>query len=69
MNLFKSEGKERAALFTTFLNVKGKILFDAIICKPRLANQESGDVEYWVDVADYDAETILKHLKVSPFIT
>lgn len=43
--------------------MKGKILFDAIICKPRLANQETGDVEYWLDVADYDVEAVLKHLK------
>jgi folate-binding Fe-S cluster repair protein YgfZ len=38
INTFKSEGEKRAAIFTTFLNVKGKIIFDAIVAKPLLAN-------------------------------
>jgi folate-binding Fe-S cluster repair protein YgfZ len=39
INLFKKEGgTNRAALFTTFLNVKGKLLFDALLAKPLLAN-------------------------------
>jgi hypothetical protein len=37
INLFNKE-KERGAIFTTFLNVKGKILYDAIIVKPLLAD-------------------------------
>jgi hypothetical protein len=37
MNMFKVE-KERAAIYTGFLNVKGKIVMDAIIAKPLLAN-------------------------------
>lgn len=64
MNIFTKEGKDRAAIFTGFLNVRGKLLFDAIIAKPLLANQDSGDTEYWVDVADYDCDDFLKHLKV-----
>jgi hypothetical protein len=37
MKLFKDEGLSRAAVFTAFLTVKGKVMFDAIIVKPRLA--------------------------------
>jgi len=36
MSLFSSE-KDRAAIFTTFLNAKGRMMFDAIIVKPLLA--------------------------------
>jgi hypothetical protein len=36
IKLFDRE-PDRAAIFTGFLNVKGKILFDAIVVKPRLA--------------------------------
>ena len=44
--------KERAAIFTCFLNPKGKLLFDAIIAKPLLAEQKEGSMmEYWMDVA------------------
>ena len=63
MELFKKE--DRAAIFTTFLTVKGKIIFDAVIAKPLLANQRDDDLELWVDVAGEDGETALKHLKVS----
>jgi len=38
MNNFKKDGTQRAAIFTTFLNVKGKVQFDAIVAKPKLAN-------------------------------
>jgi folate-binding Fe-S cluster repair protein YgfZ len=54
-------------VFTTFLNVKGKILFDAIIAKPLIANQREDDMEYWIDVSGADAEAAIKHLKVSCF--
>ena len=37
MRLF-DQNPERAALYTAFLTVKGKVMFDAIIAKPRLAN-------------------------------
>lgn len=37
MNLFSKE-PERAAIYTCFLNIKGKVMFDAIIAKPLLAN-------------------------------
>ena len=37
MKWFKKEN-DRAAIYTGFLNPKGKILFDAIIAKPLLAN-------------------------------
>ena len=37
MNIFEKEGDERAAIYTSFLTVKGKTMFDAIITKPRLA--------------------------------
>ena len=37
MKIFKEEGLSRAAIFTAFLTVKGKVMFDAIIVKPKLA--------------------------------
>ena len=64
MNLFQKE-KERASIFTSFMNVKGKTLFDCFICKPLLAHQDGQDVEYWIDVASYDADDLIKHMKVS----
>ena len=52
INMFKRDGgKERAAIFTTFLNIKGKIIFDAILAKPLLANQREDDMEFWMEVA------------------
>lgn len=36
MNLFEKR-EQRASLFTAFLNVKGRVLFDCIVVKPRLA--------------------------------
>lgn len=63
MSMFDLESKDRAAIYTAFLNVKGKILFDAIIVKPLLANQNKEDMEYWIDIADYDIEDFQKHLK------
>lgn len=62
MRLMESE-EERAALYSGFLTVKGKMMFDAIIAKPRLASQTAEDMEYWVDVSDLDAEAFQKHLK------
>lgn len=64
INTFKTEGKKTAAIFTTFLNVKGKIIFDAILAKPLLANQRDEDMEFWMDVAAVDLETAIKHMKV-----
>lgn len=66
IRIFEKEGPERAAIFTGFLNVKGKVLFDAIVVKPRLAGQtkESGEMEYWIDVeSEEDAPALMKHLK------
>jgi folate-binding Fe-S cluster repair protein YgfZ len=63
MNLFK-QSTDRAAIFTGFLNVKGKTMFDAIIVKPRLAGQHGDEIEYWIDVeGDEDADELKKHLK------
>ena len=36
MNVFEKEEK-RASIYTGFLNVKGRVLFDAFIQKPLLA--------------------------------
>ena len=64
MNLFKKEGDDRAALFTAFLNVKGKTMFDAMIVKPRLAGQNDKEIEYWIDIdGENDADELLKHIK------
>jgi folate-binding Fe-S cluster repair protein YgfZ len=38
MTTFKKEGADRAAIYSAFLNVKGKTMFDAFIVKPVLAN-------------------------------
>ena len=62
--MFHKEGIKRAAIFTNFLTVKGKIIFDAFIAKPMLANQRDDDMEFWMDVAAEDCETAFKHLKV-----
>lgn len=62
MNAFKQE--TRGAIFTTFLSVKGKVMFDAMVAKPKLAEQrEDGELEYWMDLAQEDAQDALKHLK------
>ena len=37
IELLEKESPDRAALFTTFMNAKGKILFDGIVVKPKLA--------------------------------
>ena len=44
------ESDERAAVYTSFLTVKGKTMFDAFVVKPRLAAQTEEDMEYWVDI-------------------
>jgi len=38
MRLFQRE-PDRAALYTGFLTVKGKMMFDGVIAKPKLALQ------------------------------
>ena len=62
MRLFQRE-PERAAIYSGFLTVKGKMMFDAIIAKPKLASQTDQDMEYWIDVHEEDTEPLLKHLK------
>ena len=44
------ESPERAAIYTSFLTVKGKTMLDAFVVKPRLAGQSEDDMEYWVDI-------------------
>ena len=40
-------------------------MFDAMVAKPKIAEQiEGGEIEYWMDVAQEDAQDALKHLKV-----
>lgn len=64
MKIFNKEGDDRAALFTAFLNVKGKTMFDAMIVKPKLAGQNENEIEYWIDIeGDNDADELTKHLK------
>lgn len=53
----------RAALYTGLLTNKGKVMFDAIIAKPKLACQTSEDMEYWVDLHETDVTPFLKHIK------
>jgi len=63
LRLFQTEGEDRAAIYTSLLTVKGKVMFDAIIAKPKLASQSEKDMEFWIDVHEKDAEALLKHLK------
>ena len=64
MRLFANEQPDRAALMTSFLTPKGRVMFDAFIVKPRLAGQEGSEVEYWLDVeSDSDAALLQKHIK------
>ena len=68
MGVFNTESPQRAALFTTFLNPKGRLLFDAIIVKPMLADQNetpdgTEEIEFWIDVEENDAQSLVKHLK------
>ena len=62
MRLF-DESADRAALYTSFLTVKGKTMMDAIVVKPKLAGQTSDDMEYWVDIDEADADPLRKHLR------
>ena len=62
MGTFKKEGLTRAALYSAFLNVKGKTMFDAFIVRPILANQCDDDTEYWVDLNEEDIDPLRKHL-------
>ena len=63
MGLFEKDGPERAALYTCFLNVKGKTLFDGIVVKPRLAGQTREDTEFWLDVHAGDVDSLTALLK------
>lgn len=62
MMTFKKEGKDRAAIYSAFLNVKGKTMFDAFIVRPVLANQCDEDTEYWLDLHEDDIDPLRKHL-------
>jgi folate-binding Fe-S cluster repair protein YgfZ len=63
MGLFRKD-PDRAALFTGFLNVKGKTMFDAMVVKPKLAGQQEDEIEYWIDVqGDEDAQELKNHMK------
>jgi len=65
MRLFSKERPDRAAVMSSFLTPKGRVMFDCIIVKPRLAGQQDeAEVEYWIDVdSDHDAGPLIKHLK------
>ena len=65
MNLFEKEKPGRAAIFSAFLNAKGKILFDNMIVKPKLAGQDDPrEIEYWIDIdGNKDADDLMKLLK------
>lgn len=62
MRMF-NESADRAAIYTSFLTVKGKTMLDAFVVKPKLAAQTSEDMEYWVDVDENDVDVLKKHLK------
>lgn len=63
ITLFEKEYPDRAAIMTSFMNPKGKVLFDAFVIKPRLAGQKE-EPEYWIDVgSDEDSTALLRHLK------
>mmetsp|Transcript_29157 Transcript_29157/g.36177 ORF Transcript_29157/g.36177 Transcript_29157/m.36177 type:complete len:136 (+) Transcript_29157:242-649(+) len=62
MGLF-GESDSRAAIYTSFLTVKGKTLYDAFVVKPKLAGQTAEDMEYWVDIHEEDGDALRKHLR------
>ena len=62
MRLFARE-EDRAALYTGLLTNKGKVMFDAIVAKPKLASQTDDDMEYWIDIHEQDSTTFLKHMR------
>ena len=57
MNLFDKDGRERAAVYATFMTPKGKIRMDCFIVKPLLANQV--ETEYWIDVHEDDVSEFI----------
>eukprot|EP00347_Sterkiella_histriomuscorum_P020088 403339151 len=59
MNVFDQEGPQRAAIYATFMTPKGKIRMDCFIVRPLLANQNSGETEYWIDVEENDVSEFL----------
>ena len=63
MNVF-TESSERAAVYSSFLNVKGKTMHDAFIVKPRLAGQTDEDMEFWLDLHQDDIDPLRKHLRM-----
>ena len=62
LRLFDQED-ERAAIYTSFLTVKGKTMYDAFVVKPKLAGQCAEDMEYWVDINEEDGIALKKHLR------
>merc|ERR1711957_731854 len=57
LSLFDSE-PDRAAVYAGFLSVKGKLMYDGTIAKPKLAAQTDDDTEFWVDVQQDDLPTL-----------
>ena len=62
LSLFDKE-PERAAVYAGFLSVKGKLMYDGIIAKPKLAAQTEEDTEFWVDVDQDDLPSLHKNLR------
>lgn len=62
LELFFKDAR-KAASYTGFLTVKGRLQYDAIIAKPKLASQTTEDLEYWIDIGEQDAEPFMKHMK------
>ena len=62
LGLFDNE-PDRAAVYAGFLSVKGKLMYDGIICKPKLAAQTKDDTEFWIDVCQNDLPTLQKNLR------
>lgn len=62
MRKFEAQ-KDRRALYSIFLNAKGRIKFDAIIVKPELAGQREPHMEYWIDCNADSADALMKHFR------
>jgi len=58
MKAFDRE-ETRAAVYAAFLSVKGRVLYDGFIAKPKMA----GEPEFWLDIHEDDHEAVVKNLK------
>ena len=57
MKVFERE-ENRAAVYAAFLSVKGRVLYDGFIAKPKMV-----EPEFWLDVHEEDMDAVVKNLR------